>query len=117
VLALMLPVCWAIEAAHIKGAIHRNIKPSNVPVTSNGTPHVLDFGLAKACGKDEAEPTISLARDLAGTLAHMPQSRAAGYVDEIDAAEYAARLDRAIGDITSVRDAFLHRSHSGRCRS
>jgi hypothetical protein len=36
--------------------------------------------------------------------------------DDIDAAEYAARLDRAIRDITSVRDAFRRESHPGRCR-
>ena len=34
------------------------------------------------------------------------------YVDE-----FAARLDRAIGDITSARDAFCRRSQSGRCES
>src|SRR2546430_1424857 len=50
-LRLFIQVCHAIQHAHQKGVIHRDIKPTNILVTVNdgvAVPRVIDFGIAKA---------------------------------------------------------------------
>lgn len=44
---LFLKICDGVQAAHLSGVIHRDLKPGNILVNEAGEPHVLDFGLAK----------------------------------------------------------------------
>jgi serine/threonine protein kinase/tetratricopeptide (TPR) repeat protein len=46
-LKLFLTVCSAVHAAHQNLIVHRDIKPTNILVTLNGQPRLLDFGIAK----------------------------------------------------------------------
>jgi serine/threonine protein kinase/tetratricopeptide (TPR) repeat protein len=60
-LELFVPVCQAIQHAHLKGIIHRDIKPSNVLVALHDetpVPKVIDFGVAKAVGQQLTDKTI-----------------------------------------------------------
>ena len=79
-LALFIPVCQAIQHAHQKGIIHRDVKPSNVLVTlidSQPVPKVIDFGVAKATDQRLTEKTLfTQFGTIVGTLEYMSPEQA-----------------------------------------
>ncbi|HEY7504284.1 MAG TPA: protein kinase [Gemmatimonadales bacterium] len=60
-LRLFLQVCGAVTYAHQNLVVHRDIKPLNILVTADGTPKLLDFGIAKVLheGADEMTSTVT----------------------------------------------------------
>jgi eukaryotic-like serine/threonine-protein kinase len=60
---LLAQICEAVHHAHLRGFVHRDLKPDNLRVTADGTPRVLDFGIAACLSQRRAE--------VAGTPAYM----------------------------------------------
>ena len=88
-LAVAVQVARAIEAAHERGVVHRDLKPGNVMLAASGTAKVLDFGLARSdpafiAGNLEDSPTVTVRADatvagtLLGTAAYMSPEQARG---------------------------------------
>jgi TolB-like protein/Flp pilus assembly protein TadD/tRNA A-37 threonylcarbamoyl transferase component Bud32 len=78
---LALQIAGALEEAHGKKILHRDLKPGNILVTVKGAAKVLDFGLAKFMADSDATNTIE--GTVLGTAAYMSPEQAQGIaVDE-----------------------------------
>ncbi len=70
-LALIPKICDALQYAHDKGIVHRDVKPENILVSREGDVKIADFGLAKLIGTPAALVSLTGSREVLGTFRYM----------------------------------------------
>ncbi len=81
---LLAKLCDAVEHAHQRGIVHRDIKPDNVLVDGTGQPKLLDFGIARVVETSTLLGTMQTQEgQLLGTMAYMAPEQVRGKSDQI----------------------------------
>ena len=87
---LSAQICDGLAAAHRQQLVHRDLKPGNIIVTSDGVAKILDFGIAKRTGRTEVRLTKTGA--VVGTPQYMAPEQLTGESVDYRADVYAAGL-------------------------
>ncbi|MGI8467922.1 MAG: protein kinase domain-containing protein [Pyrinomonadaceae bacterium] len=98
-LELFRKICEAVQFAHQKLVVHRDLKPSNILITADGTPKLLDFGIAKLLNSTDAGDTQTSQRALTPAYASPEQISGA----PVDTTSDVYSLGKILAELLKIR--------------
>jgi serine/threonine-protein kinase len=101
--ALVATLADAVHAAHQSGIVHRDLKPGNILLTSDGTPKVTDFGLARRLKGDDG---LTLSGAPVGTPSYMAPEQARGDKSALGPATDVYALGAILYELLTGRPPF-----------
>lgn len=104
---LGLQAALALQHAHVRGIVHRDIKPGNLLVNDQGELWITDFGVARI----EEDAGLTMTGDLLGTMRYMAPEQAAGDKEIIDQRADIYSLGITLYELVALQPAFEESDH------
>lgn len=104
---LMTKIARAVQHAHERGVLHRDLKPGNILIDSNGEPRLIDFGLAKCLEQDSG---MTQTGAFLGTPAYTSPEQAVGHHRAVTTASDVYSLGAIFYSLLTGRPPFVGES-------
>lgn len=106
--AVVQQALHALHYAHAQGVVHRDVKPNNIMITSDGTPRVVDFGIGRAGAPDPRFSTDP--GSVLGTFGYMAPEQGIDSAEVDNRADIYAAGATLFAILTGRRPPDLHRA-------